>query len=50
MFGKRRISSLAWLMAVLASLCGCTASPATKVRCESNLRPINPTSLEHPQP
>ena len=49
MLSKRRIGSLFWLLAALASFCGCTASAPTKVQCESNLKPINPTSLEHPQ-
>lgn len=49
MLSNRRMNSLCWFLAVLASLCGCTASPAAKVQCESSLRPINSTSLEHPR-
>ncbi len=48
MFSIRRIGSLWWLLVVLATYCGCTTSSPTKVQCESNLRPINPSSLEDP--
>lgn len=34
------------LLILLTRLLGCTASPAPKVECDSNLRPINPTTLE----
>jgi hypothetical protein len=48
MFSKCRIGSLCWLLAAVATLCGCAAAPPTKMQCESNLRPINPSSLEDP--
>jgi hypothetical protein len=50
MFSNRRIALLAMFLIVLGAGVGCTTSPAPKVQCESNLRPINPSSLEHPQP
>jgi hypothetical protein len=50
MFSNRPVTSFGCLVVVLATLCSCTASPASKVQCESNLRPINPASLENPQP
>ena len=50
MFSNRRIALVSGLLVVLAALAGCTASRAIKVQCESNLRPINPANLEHPQP
>jgi hypothetical protein len=50
MFRNCRIGSVAALLIVLAAVGGCQAAPAPKVQCESNLRPINPSSLEHPQP
>jgi len=50
MFSHCRISLLGLLLVVLAAMAGCTAAPAPKVQCESNLRPINPANLDHPQP
>jgi hypothetical protein len=50
MFSYSRMTLLGSLLVVLAALDGCTASPAPKVPCESNLRPINPANLGHPLP
>jgi hypothetical protein len=50
MLSNRRIALRATLLIVLAALGGCTAAPASKVACESNLRPINPANLERSQP
>jgi hypothetical protein len=50
MCSKRRNALLAALLIALGVGSGCTAAQAVKVPCDSNLRPINPSSLEHPQP
>jgi hypothetical protein len=46
------LSSLRWgsLVILLAMQVACTASPARKVECDSNLRPINQATLEHQKP
>jgi hypothetical protein len=39
-----------WVLCLIAvtGLAACAASPAPKVRCDTNLRPINPA--QHPLP
>jgi hypothetical protein len=44
---SRRILSAVCLSAVMA-LAACAAAPAPKVRCDTDLRPINPP--QHPLP
>jgi hypothetical protein len=50
MFSNCRNALMSGVLVILAALAGCTATRAIKVQCESNLRPINPANLEHPQP
>ena len=38
------------LLILLTAQAACTASAPPKVECDSNLRPINPTILEHRNP
>jgi hypothetical protein len=47
---NRRNTLLVALLIVIGAGSSCTAAQAIKVQCDSNLRPINPSSLEHPQP
>jgi hypothetical protein len=51
MFDQFR-SGLRWssLLLLLITQGACTASAPPKVECDSNLRPINPTTLEHRKP
>jgi hypothetical protein len=38
------------LLVLLAAQVACATSPAPKVECDSNLRPINPGLTEHQRP
>jgi hypothetical protein len=44
---RRDVLYVMWLIAVTA-LAACAAAPAPKVRCDTDLRPINP--VQHPLP
>jgi hypothetical protein len=48
MFDQFR-SGILWcaLLFLLIAQGACTAAAPPKVECDSNLRPINPTTLEH---